>query len=48
MAKLVKVYVIDNKCKDRKCLIISDCNTPGYYYCRINEVSGCPDDKDVK
>jgi hypothetical protein len=41
-----KVYVIDTKCKDRKCLVISDCNNPGHYYCRINEISGCPENKD--
>jgi len=44
--KMVKVYVVEAKCKNRKCLVVSDCNTPGYYYCRINEVSGCPENKD--
>jgi hypothetical protein len=44
--KMVKVYAIETKCKNRKCLVISDCNTPGHYYCRINEVSGCPIEKD--
>jgi len=44
--KMVKVYVIETKCKNRKCLIVGDCNTPGHFYCRTNETSGCPEDKD--
>jgi len=44
--KMVKVYIVDAKCKNRKCLVISDCNTPGHYYCRINEILGCPENKD--
>ena len=45
--KITKVYVAYNMCKNYKCLVISDCNTPGHYYCRINEVSGCPEIKET-
>lgn len=44
--KMVNVYVTETKCKNRKCLVVSDCNTPNHFYCRINEVSGCPINKD--
>jgi len=43
--KMQKVYVTYRECKNYQCLVISDCNTPGHYYCRTNEVSGCPEIK---
>jgi hypothetical protein len=40
--KYIKVWVAYSNCKTKDCFVISSCNSPGKYYCRINEVSGCP------
>lgn len=40
--KHITVSVTDKKCRYYECLVISDCNNPGHFYCRINEIQGCP------
>ena len=40
--KRQSVEVRDERCKKLPCLVISDCNSPGKYTCRIRDVQGCP------
>lgn len=40
-----EVSVESYSCKNKKCLVISSCNSSDRkYYCRTRETKGCPDD----
>ena len=41
------VYVAYPECKNYKCLVISNGNSPGHFYCRTNEAHGCPEIKET-
>jgi hypothetical protein len=46
--KKISIYVVKHECRNYECFVISCTNTPGKYYCRINEVQGCPEIKKIK
>ena len=37
-----EVEVRDLDCRHKKCLVVSSCNSPGYYSCRTRDTMGCP------
>lgn len=37
-----EVEVKDGDCQFKNCLVVSDCNSPGKFTCRVRDTQGCP------